>query len=549
MIIRKRISNASHRRLRSGSWGLLLVTLVVSGCGWTGLATLNSNDEQANNDSFLAAVSDSAQHVAYQSLGSNLVPGDSNGEQDVFVRDMAAGTTSRASVSSTGIQANDGSYNAAISGNGRYVAFTSDASNLVFSDSNGFRDVFLHDTDTGFTQRLSALGVIIITQGNEDSDNVDLSCTAGCIAAFESSASNLVSNDFNNTQDIFRWVSGGIHRLSVDKNGNDADGGSANPSLSSGGGIMAFDSSATNLLDFGTDTNGLQDVYVRNTALEQNSLGSVNWIGGFANGNSSNPDVSADGRYVVFESQASDLLFGDINTGTAIYLRDRFNFSNEKISVNTAGESANGVSLSPAISADGRYVTFWSNASNLVLDDSNNARDIFVRDRWKNTTTRLSVDTFGEQANGLNDHPAISGDGRYGVFSSAADNLVPNDNNVIHIGGGFFRSAFDIVVRVVADVTVTGMVPSELTAGTTTAVTVSGTNFLSGAVAELSDNDETVSNLVIVDENTISMDITISSGAAPGARQVNVLLPGTGPGIDRGNVGTCIGCASIVAAQ
>lgn len=521
------------------------LAVFLSACSWTELATRNSNDEQADHDSFRPDVSEDGQFVAYQSIADNLVAGDSNGAQDVFVRDMAESTTSRASVSSGQAQANAGSYVPAISGDGRFVAFASDATNLVSGDSNGVRDVFLRDRDSDTTQRISAFGFppLPVTEGNGPSENVDLWCLGFCVAVFESDASNLVSNDTNGRRDIFRWQSGGLERLSVDKDGEDADGDSANPSLSAAGSLVAFDSSATNLLPFGSDTNGFRDVYVRNTAQDENSLVSAAWLGGFANGSSENPAISDDGRYVAFESQASDLVFLDDNTGTAIYVRDRINLFTQKMSVNNAGESANGVSLSPAISGNGRYVAFWSDADNLVPDDTNNRRDIFVRDRWTNTTSRVSVNAFGEQSNALSDDPALSGDGRYVVFTTAADNLVKGDDNDINIGPGFFRSAFDIVIRVTADVAVHGIDPSVLPVGTTTSVTITGDNFFAGTTVDISGNDETTANLVVVDENTITVDITPAPGAATGERNVSVLVPGTGPGTGKGNLGLCAGCA------
>ena len=531
---------AQRRPVGVASAGLAIA--MMSGCSWTGLATLNSSGEQANNDSFLPAASEDARYIAFQSAASNLVATDSNGVQDVFVRDINAGTTSRVSISSAGLQGNGGSYEAAISHDGRYVAFASDATNLVSADNNNVRDVFLHDRDTGSTRRLSAFGLITPVEGNGASENVDITCFAGCVAVFESGASNLVTGDANGVQDIFRWSAGSIERLSVDSSGDDADGSSANASLSAGGGLMAFDSTATNLLTFGTDTNGFRDVYVRNTALDENSIISTNWIGGYANNNSQNPAISADGRFVAFESQASDLVFGDSNTATAIYVRDRFNFFTEKVSVNDAGETANAASLEPFISGDGRYVAFWSDADNLVAGDSNNARDIFVRDRQKNTTSRVSVDQLGAQSNGLSTHPVLSIDGRYVSFSSAADNLVPDDDNDINIGPGFFRSAFDIVVRAVGSISVDSIVPNVLPVGTTTSVTLSGQNFFPTAIADIEGDSETVSNLVIVDENTLTMQVTVPPDATTGARNVTVFVPGTGAGVAKGNLGICPGC-------
>lgn len=522
-----------------------LAAQFVSACTWVGLASVDSGEQQANHDSFRPAISEDGRFVAFQSVATNLAPPDSNAAQDIFVRDIAGGTTTRVSVSSGLAQGNDGSYAPAISHNGRWVAFSSDANNLVVNDNNNVRDVFLHDRDTGSTQRLSAFGFVTLTEGNDTSENVDITCFAGCTAAFESEATNLVSGDSNNRKDIFRWVAGGIDRISVDGSGGDADGDSGNPSLSAGGGLVAFDSTATDLLPFGTDSNGFRDIYVRNTALDENSLISVDWLGGYANNSSQNPDISADGRYVAFESLASDLIFSDNNTTTAIYVRDRFSQFTQKVSVNDAGEAANGVSLAPSISGNGRYVAFWSDATNLVAGDTNNVRDIFVRDRWTNTTSRISVDFEEGQSNAVSDQPAISDDGRYIAFSSAADNLVANDNNLINIGPGFFRSAFDIFVRANPRVTVASVVPGVVPIGATTAVTINGSGFLAAAVPKVSGNGVTLSNITIVDESTITMDVTVGSGALPGTRSVTVELGGTGAGPYTGSNALCDACVTL----
>jgi len=523
-----------------------VAAVFLSGCVWTGFASVNDSGEQANQDSFEPAVSADGRYVAFQSSSSNLVPDDYNGVQDIFLRDMAAGTTQRVSLSSPGEQGNGASFDAAVSEDGQYVAFASDATNLVDDDGNGVRDVFLRDQSGRTTWRLSAFGLFILTEGNGDSENPDISCSGVCTVVFESDASNLVSNDTNFTRDIFSFTLGTFEpeRISVDGNGGDADGDSANPSISAGGGLVAFDSSATDLLTFGSDTNGFRDVYVRNTALDENSRVSVSWLGGLADGSSTNPDISADGRFVAFESQASNLIFLDTNTSTGIYVRDRISQFNEKISVNDAGESANAASLRPSISGNGRYVAFWSNATNLVSDDTNNQRDIFVRDRWNNVTSRLSVAALGAQSNGLSDQVALSSDGRYAAFASAADNLVPDDDNDIVIGPGFSRSAFDIVVRAVAGVAVAGIQPTVLPVGSTTAVTITGENFFAGSGVDIGGNSDTVSNVVVVDENTITADVTVAAGADTGLRGVTVVVPGTGAGLDKGSLGVCAECVS-----
>jgi archaellum component FlaF (FlaF/FlaG flagellin family) len=147
------------------------------------------------------------------------------------------------------------------------------------------------------------------------------------------------------------------------------------------------------------------------------------------NGDSFIPAISADGRYVTFQSIASNLVPGDTNSTFDVFVRDRRSGTTQRVNVATDGTQANGDSFSLAISADGRYVTFQSIASNLVPGDTNDRTDVFVRDLRSGTTQRVSVATGGTQANGDSDIPAISADGRYVAFESGASNLVPGDTN------------------------------------------------------------------------------------------------------------------------
>src|SRR4029453_10228645 len=149
--------------------------------------------------------------------------------------------------------------------------------------------------------------------------------------------------------------------------------------------------------------------------------------GGQGNGRSFVPAISADGWYVAFYSDASNLVSGDTNGTRDVFVRDLQRGETTRVSVSTSGTEANGDSFAPGISSDGRYVAFASAATNLVDGDTNDANDIFVRDRQTNTTTRVSVGYDGSQANGGSDPPSLSGDGRLVAFTSAAPNLGSGD--------------------------------------------------------------------------------------------------------------------------
>jgi Tol biopolymer transport system component len=381
---------------------------------------------QANNRSWWCSISADGRYVALQSYASNLAPGDTNGVDDIFVHDRMTGQTARVSVSSTGAQANAWSEWPSISADGRYVAFTSAATNLVPGDANSQDDIIVHDRVTGGTTRASVSSVNVQANGASRSPSVSAD---GRYVAFQSIASNLVLGDTNGVVDIFvrDHVTGEGSRVSVSSAGVQANGNSGWPSTSADGRYIAFESVASNLVS--GDTNGAWDVFVRDRVAGGTARVSVSSTGAQANGNSGWPSISADGRYVAFSSEASNLVPGDTNGVTDIFVRDRVAGGTTRVSVSSTGVQANGNSAWPSISADGRYVAFQSEATNLVPGDTNSAPDIFVHDRVTGGTARVSVATGGVQANGFSRSPSISADGRYVAFESWATNLVPGDTN------------------------------------------------------------------------------------------------------------------------
>ncbi len=217
--------------------------------------------------------------------------------------------------------------------------------------------------------------------------------------------------------------------MSVATDGTEADGVSYTSAISADGRFVAFYSGATNLVS--GDTNGTTDVFVHDRQTGTTERVSVATGGGQAdNGSFGPPAISADGRFVAFYSNATNLVGGDTNSKYDIFVHDRQTGTTERVSVATGGGQATDSSQSPAISADGRFVTFYSNATNLVGGDTNGAADVFVHDRQTGTTERVSVATGGGQATGGDSYdPAISADGRFVAFDSAATNLVSGDSN------------------------------------------------------------------------------------------------------------------------
>jgi Tol biopolymer transport system component len=409
---------------------LLLLCIALSVAPAAAPRTLRVSLDTAGGDpdsmSGSPSVSANGRFVAFSSYASDLVPGDGNGTWDVFVRDLVAGTTTRVSVDTTGGDSDDASGDASISADGRYVAFDSWASDLVPGDGNGFLDVYVRDLTTGATTRAS----VDTAGGDPNGWCLYPSISAdGRYVTFRSEASDLVADDFNNTGDVFvRDLSTGtIVRGSVAWNDGDPDRASEYPSISSNGRYIAFTSDASNLVP--GDFNNVGDVYVRDLVAGTTIRASVTSGGGDPDSGSWHPVISANGRYVAFHSTATNLVIGDGNGMMDIFVRDLVAATTIRASVDTFGNDPNGRSYYPSISRDGRFVAFDSEASNLVAGDGNAASDVFVRDLVAGITLRMSVDTTGGDSNGYSGFPAISANGRRVAFESFASDLITGDGN------------------------------------------------------------------------------------------------------------------------
>jgi len=392
--------------------------------------SVDSAGNQAIGSSSAQSISADGRFVVFESDASNLVPGDTSNKDDIFVRDTLANTTTRVSVDSAGNQGNSGSGAASISADGRFVTFSSVATNLVPGDTNNKQDIFVRDTLANTTTRVSVDSAG--NQANNTSFRSSISAN-GRFVVFSSEASNLVPGETNNSTDIFvrDTLANTTTRVSISSTGDGANDGSYRPSISADGRFVTFDSDASNLVP--GDTNNSTDIFVRDLSTNAITLVSVGSSGERGNDNSFNSSISANGRFVAFHSKATNLVPGDTNNSRDIFVRDLLTNTTTLISVSSSGERGNGDSfnlLSPgAISADGRFVVFESAATNLVPGDTNGNQDIFVRDTLANTTTRVSVNSAGNEGNSISYITSISPNGQKVGFSSAATNLVPGDTN------------------------------------------------------------------------------------------------------------------------
>ena len=410
--------------------GLGLLFLVqAEGVAWsqvTERVSVDSTGAEGNLPSTAPSDSSDGRYVAFESSATNLVAGDGNGTADVFVHDRQTGTTIRVSVRSNGTEADDASSDPSISGDGRHVAFGSVASNLVAGDMPfpfGFPDIFVHDRDA----------------------------------------------DGNGTYDEAGGVS--TVRVSVDSAGNERLDPSLAPSISADGRYVAFQSDAALVA---TDSDQYVDIFVHDRDADEDGIYddedgsydpgevstvrvSVDSAGTEGNADSGAPSISADGRYVAFESSATNLVPGGSDGSIHIFVHDRDadgdgiyddedgsydpgEVSTVQVSVDSVGTEGDLGSRVPSISADGPYVAFESDATNLVVGDTLGFSDVFVHDRDADgngtydepgaiSTTRVSVDLDGVEGNGNSNAPSISADGRSVTFQSDADNLMAGDFN------------------------------------------------------------------------------------------------------------------------
>ena len=395
--------------------------------------SVSTSGTQANAPSSLSDINADGRYVVFASTASNLVDGDTNAVKDIFLRDRQALTTVRISVTSGGGQVNGDSDASVISADGRYIAYSSYASNLVALDTNNKSDIFLYDTVDATIIRISVKDDG--TQADDHSFNPAIS-SDGRYIAYESQATNLITGDTNGVRDIFVYdrVSATTTRASVDTDEVAGDNTSIRPAISEDGRYVAFSSIATNLV--AADTNAVSDVFLRDRTNTTTIRVSVKSDGTESNGGSFFPTIDDDGSNIAYESVATNLITGDANAKRDIFVYNRLTGETTLASAATAGtqgnnDSGDGVDQrSVNISGNGEYIAFKSRATNLVSDDTNNVVDVFVNhQRTSFVTKRISISNTGIEGDSYSYYPAINEDGRYVSFYSYATNLVTEDTN------------------------------------------------------------------------------------------------------------------------
>ncbi len=430
--------NATNDRSRLWRAGALRVVLVLgvvaallhaiapasaSAAIVTDLVSKSTQGVVGNADSVSCDVSDDGRYVVFESAATLLVLGaaDTNGASDVFIRDNVLRTTTLVSSPDGGLNAgNAGSYTPAISGNGSKVAFVSDATDLKVGTPSGARGVYVWDVQTHVLTRVDVAADALGTPSNGRAGKYVAIDFDGSRVAFISSASNLDPTVPNNRPGVFvRDLALNTTRLvSVSSDGlHGGNGSSMAPSISADGQRVAFASDATNLVT--GDTNLKRDVFVRSIA--SNTTKRISYgAAGETDGSSDWPAISPDGRWVAFESLASDLLAVPVDQ-QQVYVGSVDTTAVTCVSVTPAGLSGNGAAAAPGISADGRYVSFESEATDIAAGPFGPAGGVFVRDRTAKTILRINPGVYPGAP--LASYTALSADGRYVVFESSLASL------------------------------------------------------------------------------------------------------------------------------
>jgi Tol biopolymer transport system component len=329
-----------------------------------------------NNDSSRPAISGDGRFVAFTTEATNLVGNDTNGASDVLVKDLQTGALVRASAPIGSLfPANGDSLSASLSFDGRYVAFQSIATDLHAQGANGFYDVYVRDL-VGNTINCASRGAFGPANGSSYSPSI---AADGSAVAFHTYASNSTLNDFNDHSDVVvrNLVQGGIARVSVGQNSVGGNGPSYSASISDDGRYVAFSSEATNLV--AGDTNGVADVFRRDRTLDTTEIVSLALGGGLSSGAASYPSISADGNTIAFVSSAQDLIAAPA-AFLSVYVRN-IELASTYLASRSSGPVLlpNSSSTYPALSGDGSVVAFGSGATNLTQGDTNGQFDVFVR--------------------------------------------------------------------------------------------------------------------------------------------------------------------------
>lgn len=403
------------------------VTISCSAFAQTEICSVDSSGAIGLLNSADPSVSADGRYVVFASESNTLAPNDFNITFDIFLRDRWFGTTERLSLDSNGVGGDGASVFPSISPDARFIAFTSQATNLVAADTNHVGDVFVRDRLLGITERVSVSTAG--SQGNGISERPSISAD-GRYVAFQSAATNLVAGDTNSATDIFvrDRLMGTTTRASVSHTGAQAAGVSSFPVISADGKFVVFMSFASNLV--AGDTNFSSDIFLRDMAAGSTERVSLTHTGQQIAGGSLIPAITPDARWIGFQSSAANIVPGDTNQVSDVFVHDRVTLNTIRVSISSTGVEGNLASSEINFSAGGKIVSFSSLADNLVDSDLNGSSDVFTRNLDTNITERVSTNTGGVEGDDSSYDPFLSPDAQFIVYESSASNFVAGDTNL-----------------------------------------------------------------------------------------------------------------------
>lgn len=392
------------------------------------LASVTSTGSLGNarSEDVWQSITANGRYVVINSRATNMVPGVTDHKAHLYVRDLKTGKIALADVSDSGAVGNGDSFGGTISADGRYVAFTSAAANLVPHDTAKYFDVFVRDLVAKKTYRISTAWNG--QNGNAMSFRAEISGN-GQYVAFTSLATNLLPGltSHGSIAYVYDMATKKLADASVNSSGVQANSDAQAPTISHNGRYVGYSSRATNLSPGATD--GRWNVYVRDMVRHVTILASA----GASNVHSSaelpitaqgslGSTLSPDGRYIAFGAWIQKPTGPDLG----LFMHDMATGKTERVDVSSSGTPADGMTFFLcSISSGGRYLAFASQATNLVPAKTNGTWNIYIRDLKSGSTRLISVGVGGAVSNGESAYPAISADGSTVVFISAASNLVP----------------------------------------------------------------------------------------------------------------------------
>ncbi len=497
---------------------VVFVLLIASACEqpWIELASRDIAGDGANASSADPALSADGRFVAFTSSASDLVPGDTNGLPDVFVRDLQTGEVELVSVAADGGPANGGSSRPSISADGSRVSFYSAASNLA-PDIAGRDDMFVRDR-TAETTVSASLGFTGFDQTGVNPGAISGAGTkvwftgAARIASFVvlvvlvyDVGTATLHNAPSPAQ--FPVFIDGIDHGSVSHDGRYAA-------------VSTFTLPAPEVFHrvYRLDAvGGGIDPIFEHGSLEEAS-------------NCVRPALSGDGNVFAFECDGDEIVPGVF--GQNVYARNMTTGVTSLVSVDTTGAEPNSGSSSASVNSDGSRIAFISFASNLVPHDNNGVNDVFVRDLTRNRTTRVSLDTA--EVTGTHGAPSLDADGAFVAFTSNSNDIVPGDSD----------GTTDVLVRTVDIPDPISATPSDLSRGSSHTFTLHGDFFRPNTTVSVNGAGVTIDDVVFVSPTALDVTVTVAASAPTGSRQLTALVPGPGPGIN-GRPGSSDHCTCI----